>query len=46
MLERIEREMVLPAPPEEVWDIITGPGWLAEFLLGPRRRIRRLPGWI
>jgi uncharacterized protein YndB with AHSA1/START domain len=30
MLDRIEREMVLPAPPEEVWDIVTGPGWLAE----------------
>ena len=27
--EKIEREMVLPAPPEEVWQVVTGSGWLA-----------------
>jgi uncharacterized protein YndB with AHSA1/START domain len=30
MTDRIERELVLDAPPEAVWDAITGPGWLAE----------------
>ncbi len=30
MLDRVERELVLPAGPEQVWDIVTGPGWLAE----------------
>jgi uncharacterized protein YndB with AHSA1/START domain len=30
MHDRIERELVLPAAPEEVWEIITGPGWLAD----------------
>ena len=27
--DQIERELVLPAPPEEVWRIVTGDGWLA-----------------
>ena len=27
--ERIERELLLPAPPEEVWKVVTGPDWLA-----------------
>jgi uncharacterized protein YndB with AHSA1/START domain len=30
VLDRIERELVLPAPPEAVWDVLTGPGWLAD----------------
>jgi uncharacterized protein YndB with AHSA1/START domain len=30
MVERIERELLLPAAPEEVWEVITSPGWLAE----------------
>ncbi|HUE25627.1 MAG TPA: SRPBCC domain-containing protein [Solirubrobacteraceae bacterium] len=30
MTEQIERELVLPAPPGQVWDVITAPGWLAE----------------
>jgi uncharacterized protein YndB with AHSA1/START domain len=30
MPDRIERELVLPAPPEDVWNLITGPDWLAE----------------
>jgi uncharacterized protein YndB with AHSA1/START domain len=27
--ERIERELLLPATPEEVWKVVTGPDWLA-----------------
>jgi uncharacterized protein YndB with AHSA1/START domain len=30
MVDHIERELVLPAPPEEVWHVVTGPGWLAD----------------
>jgi uncharacterized protein YndB with AHSA1/START domain len=30
MIDRIERELLLPAPPEEVWDVVTGDGWLAD----------------
>jgi uncharacterized protein YndB with AHSA1/START domain len=30
MTNRIERELLLPAPPEDVWDVVTGAGWLAE----------------
>ncbi|MBV8430581.1 MAG: SRPBCC domain-containing protein [Solirubrobacterales bacterium] len=30
MADRIERELVLPAPPDEVWSTVTGPGWLAD----------------
>ena len=30
MTDRIERQLLLPAPPEEVWEVVTGPGWLAE----------------
>jgi uncharacterized protein YndB with AHSA1/START domain len=26
---RIERELLLPAPPEEVWKVVTGRDWLA-----------------
>ncbi|MBV9309892.1 MAG: SRPBCC domain-containing protein [Solirubrobacterales bacterium] len=29
MPERVERELVLRASPEELWQAITGPGWLA-----------------
>jgi uncharacterized protein YndB with AHSA1/START domain len=38
MVERIERELVLPASPREVWEVITASGWLAdevEFELVP-----------
>jgi uncharacterized protein YndB with AHSA1/START domain len=28
--ERIERELLLHASPEEVWEIVTGDGWLAD----------------
>ena len=27
--EGIERELLLPASPEEVWKVVTGPDWLA-----------------
>jgi uncharacterized protein YndB with AHSA1/START domain len=30
MTDQIERELLLPAPPDEVWDVVTGSGWLAE----------------
>src|SRR5438874_548135 len=30
MTDRIERELVLPARPEEVWEAVTRDGWLAE----------------
>lgn len=30
MLDRIEREQWLPASAEEVWEVITGSGWLAD----------------
>jgi uncharacterized protein YndB with AHSA1/START domain len=28
--ERIERELLVPAPPFEVWELIVASGWLAE----------------
>jgi uncharacterized protein YndB with AHSA1/START domain len=30
MTDQIEREQLLPAPPEQVWEVITAPGFLAE----------------
>jgi uncharacterized protein YndB with AHSA1/START domain len=30
MTDRVERELLLPASPEDVWDAVTGPGWLAD----------------
>jgi uncharacterized protein YndB with AHSA1/START domain len=30
MSDRIERELLLPAPREVVWDVVTSAGWLAE----------------
>ena len=32
MTERIERELWLPAPPETVWEVVTGDGWLADHV--------------
>jgi uncharacterized protein YndB with AHSA1/START domain len=32
MTDKIEREQLLPAPAEEVWDLVTGPGWLADHV--------------
>lgn len=28
--EKVERELVIPAPVTEVWEIVTGDGWLAD----------------
>ena len=30
MTDRIERELWLPASPDDVWDAVTGDGWLAD----------------
>ena len=30
MVDHIERELVLPAPLAEVWEVVTASGWLAE----------------
>jgi uncharacterized protein YndB with AHSA1/START domain len=30
MAERIERELVVEATPEEVWEVVLGDGWLAD----------------
>jgi len=30
MVDQIERELLLPASPEEVWNLVTAPGWLAD----------------
>jgi uncharacterized protein YndB with AHSA1/START domain len=30
MADRIERDLVLPASPEEVWEAVIGCGWLAD----------------
>ena len=30
MSEKIERELLVEAPVERVWDAVTGDGWLAE----------------
>jgi uncharacterized protein YndB with AHSA1/START domain len=32
MTDLIERELELPAPPEAVWEVLTDPGWLQEWL--------------
>lgn len=29
-VERIDRDVVVPASPDDVWTVITGDGWLAE----------------
>jgi uncharacterized protein YndB with AHSA1/START domain len=30
MTDQIERELLLPAPPEQVWEVVTAPGFLAD----------------
>jgi hypothetical protein len=30
MTERVERELLLPASVQDVWDVVTGDGWLAD----------------
>ncbi len=39
MVDQIERELLLPAGPEEVWQVVTGPGWLAADV-----RLELIPG--
>jgi uncharacterized protein YndB with AHSA1/START domain len=55
MVDQIERELVLDAPPEEVWQVVTSSGWLAEeveFDLTPageatfRSGERLRTGWV
>src|SRR5947207_13691077 len=29
MTDQIERELLIPAEPEDVWEVVTGPGFLA-----------------
>ena len=47
MTDQIEREQLLPAPPQQVWDVITEPGWLAsqvELELWPGGEARFVDG--
>jgi uncharacterized protein YndB with AHSA1/START domain len=30
MTDRVERQLLLPVPPEDIWEAITNDGWLAE----------------
>lgn len=30
MTDKIERDLLLPAPPQQVWEVVTAPGFLAE----------------
>jgi uncharacterized protein YndB with AHSA1/START domain len=30
MPDEVTREILIPAPPEEVWDAVTDPGWFGE----------------
>lgn len=55
MTHRIERQLLLAASPREVWEVVTGPGWLAEDVrldLVPggdarfRSRGSRKAGWV
>ncbi len=55
MVERIERELVLPASAREVWEVITASGWLAdevelELVPGGEARFRTdgedRTGWV
>jgi uncharacterized protein YndB with AHSA1/START domain len=55
MPERIERELMIAAPADEVWDAVTGPDWLADEVsleLSPggdahfRSRDKTKTGWV
>jgi uncharacterized protein YndB with AHSA1/START domain len=35
MTDQIERELLLPAPPQQVWEVITEPGFQVELELEP-----------
>ncbi len=30
MTDRVQRDVVVPATPEQVWEVVTGDGWLAD----------------
>jgi uncharacterized protein YndB with AHSA1/START domain len=51
MTDQIERELLLPAPPEQVWEVVIGPGFLAEEVEldlepGGDARFDERSGWI
>jgi uncharacterized protein YndB with AHSA1/START domain len=51
MTDQIERDLLLPAPPEQVWDVITAPGFLAEEVElelepGGDARFDERSGWV
>jgi uncharacterized protein YndB with AHSA1/START domain len=51
MTDQIEREQLLPAPPHQVWEVITGPGFLADEVEldlepGGDARFGERSGWI
>jgi hypothetical protein len=37
--DQVERELLLPASPEDVWSVVVGPGWLAAEV-----RLELVPG--
>lgn len=51
MTDQIERELVLPAPPQQVWEVATAPGFLAEEVElelepGGEARFDDRSGWV
>ena len=52
MTDQIERESLVPAPPEDVWEVITAPGFLADevelelFPGGDARFGEHRSGWV
>jgi uncharacterized protein YndB with AHSA1/START domain len=51
MLDEVQRELVLPAPPPAVWEVVTGPGWLAdevqlELVPGGEAGFGDRTGWV
>jgi uncharacterized protein YndB with AHSA1/START domain len=51
MTDQIERELLLPAPPQQVWDVVTAPGFLADELEldlepGGDARFDDRSGWV
>jgi uncharacterized protein YndB with AHSA1/START domain len=51
MTDQIERELVLPAPPEQVWELVTSGGFLAEeveldLVPGGEARFGVKGGWV
>jgi uncharacterized protein YndB with AHSA1/START domain len=51
MTDQIEREQLLPAPPQQVWEVVTAPGFLAdevelELEPGGEARFDERSGWV